>query len=110
MITLFRIMTNTLIFLLTGSIASCTGGENFIKNLVHVDRITQIAQEKNIYPAQLALAWVLTQGEEIVTIPGTKRRIYLEQNLSALDVTLTEEDLARYYDTIPPDAAVGARY
>ena len=85
-------------------------GENFAKNLVLVERITEIAQDKNVTPAQLALAWVLAQGEDIVTIPGTKRRTYLEQNLGALDVTLTEEDLARINDAFPMDAAVGTRY
>ena len=85
-------------------------GENFAKNLVLVERITEIAQDKNFTPAQLALAWVLAQGEDIVTIPGTKRRTYLEQNLVALDVTLTEEDLARINDAFPMDAAEGTRY
>jgi aryl-alcohol dehydrogenase-like predicted oxidoreductase len=85
-------------------------GENFAKNLILVDRITEIAQDKNVTPAQLALAWVLAQGEDIVTIPGTKRRAYLEQNLDALDVTLTEEELARINDAFPMDAAAGTRY
>jgi len=85
-------------------------GENFAKNLVLVDRITEIAHDKNITPAQLALAWVLAQGEDIVSIPGTKRRAYLEQNLGALNVTLTEEDLARINDAFPMDAAAGTRY
>jgi aryl-alcohol dehydrogenase-like predicted oxidoreductase len=85
-------------------------GDNFAKNLVLVERITEIAQDKNVTPAQLALAWILAQGEDIVTIPGTKRRTYLEQNLGALDVTLTEEDLARINDAFPMDAAVGTRY
>ncbi len=85
-------------------------GENFAKNLVLVERITEIAQDKNVTPAQLALAWILAQGEDIVPIPGTKRRTYLEQNLGALDVTLTEEDLARINDAFPMDAAVGTRY
>ncbi len=85
-------------------------GENFANNLVLVERFTEIAQDKNVTPAQLALAWVLAQGEDIVTIPGTKRRTYLEQNLGALDVTLTEEDLARINDAFPMDAAVGTRY
>jgi aryl-alcohol dehydrogenase-like predicted oxidoreductase len=84
--------------------------ENFAKNLVLVERITEIAQDKNVTPAQLALAWVLAQGEDIVTIPGTKRRTYLEQNLGALDVTLTEEDLARINDAFPMGVAVGTRY
>ena len=85
-------------------------GENFARNLVLVEQITEIAQDKNVTPAQLALAWILAQGEDIVTIPGTKRRTYLEQNLGALDVTLTEKDLARINDAFPMDAAVGTRY
>jgi aryl-alcohol dehydrogenase-like predicted oxidoreductase len=85
-------------------------GDSFAKNLVLVERITEIAQDKHVTPAQLALAWVLAQGEDIVTIPGTKRRTYLEQNLGALDVTLTEEDLARINDAFPTDAAAGSRY
>lgn len=85
-------------------------GENFAKNLVLVERITEIAQDKNVTPAQLALAWVLAQGEDIVAIPGTKRRTNLEQNLGALDVTLTEEDLARINDAFPMDAVAGTRY
>ncbi len=85
-------------------------GENFARNLVLVERITEIAQDKNVTPAQLALAWVLAQGEDIVAIPGTKRRAYLEQNLGALDMTLTEEDLARINDAFPMDAVVGTRY
>ncbi|MFC2136242.1 aldo/keto reductase, partial [Bacteroidota bacterium] len=85
-------------------------GENFDKNLVLVERITGIAEDKNVTPAQLALAWVLAQGENIVTIPGTKRRTYLEQNVGAVDVTLTEEDLIRINDAFPMDAAAGARY
>lgn len=85
-------------------------GENFAKNLTLVERIAEIAQDKEVTPAQLALAWVLAQGEDIVAIPGTKRRTYLEQNLGALDVTLTEEDLARINDAFPMGAAVGTRY
>jgi aryl-alcohol dehydrogenase-like predicted oxidoreductase len=85
-------------------------GENFAKNLALVDRITEIAKDKNVTPAQLALAWVLAQGEDIVTIPGTKRRTYLEQNLGALDVDLTEEDLTRINDAFPMYAAEGTRY
>lgn len=85
-------------------------GENFAKNLVLVEQITEIAQDKNVTPAQLALAWVLAQGEDIVTIPGTKHRTYLEQNLGALNVTLTEEDLARINDAFPMDVAAGTRY
>jgi len=85
-------------------------GENFTRNLVLVERITEIAQDKNITPAQLALAWVLAQGDDIVTIPGTKRPAYLRQNLGALDVTLSKEDLARINEAFPMDAATGPRY
>ena len=85
-------------------------GGNFNKNLVLVERITEIAKDKNVTPAQLALAWILAQGEDIATIPGTKHRTYLEENLGALDVTLTAEDLARIDDAFPMDAAVGTRY
>ena len=85
-------------------------GENFDKNLLLVERITEIARDKNVTPAQLALAWVLAQGDDIVAIPGTKHRNYLEQNLGALDVTLTEQDLARIDDAFPMDAAAGTRY
>lgn len=85
-------------------------GENFEKNLTLVGRITEIARDKGVTPAQLALAWVLAQGEDIVGLHGTKRRTYLEQNLGALDVTLTEEDLARINEAFPMDVAVGTRY
>ncbi len=85
-------------------------GENFEKNLTLVGRITEIAQDKSVTPAQLALAWLLAQGEDIVSIPGTKRRTYLEQNVGALEVTLSEEDLARINDAFPMDAAAGTRY
>ena len=85
-------------------------GENFEKNLTLVGRITEIAQEKGVTPAQLALAWVLAQGEDIVSIPGTKRRTYLEQNIGAVDVILTEEDLTRINEAFPMDVAVGTRY
>ena len=85
-------------------------GGNFNKNLVLVERITEIAKDKNVTPAQLALAWILAQGEDIATIPGTKHRTYLEENLGALDVTLTAEDLARIDDAFPMDAAAGTRY
>ncbi|KQC14672.1 MAG: aldo/keto reductase [Desulfuromonas sp. SDB] len=85
-------------------------GENFSKNLVLVERIVEIAQDKNITPAQLVLAWILAQGEDIITIPGTKHRNYLEQNLQALEVTLNKEDLARINDAFPLGAAVGSRY
>jgi aryl-alcohol dehydrogenase-like predicted oxidoreductase len=85
-------------------------GENFNKNLELVQRIERIAAEKNCTPAQLALAWVLAQGDDIVPIPGTKRRTYLDQNLGALDVKLTAADLKRIDELAPRGAAVGARY
>jgi len=85
-------------------------GENFNKNLELVQRIEKIAAEKNCTPAQLALAWVLAQGDDIVPIPGTKRRTYLDQNLGALDVKLTAGDLKRIDELAPRGAAVGARY
>ena len=85
-------------------------GENFMKNLALVEQINEIALDKNVTPAQLALAWVLAQGKDIVSIPGTKRRSYLEQNLGSLDVELTKEDLSRIDSAFPLDAAVGDRY
>jgi aryl-alcohol dehydrogenase-like predicted oxidoreductase len=85
-------------------------GENFNKNLELVQRIEQIAAEKGCTPAQLALAWVLAQGDDVVPIPGTKRRTYLDQNLGALDVKLTPADLKRIDELAPRGAAVGARY
>lgn len=85
-------------------------GENFGKNLQLVERIERLAAEKNCTPAQLALAWVLAQGPDIVPIPGTKRRTYLEQNLKALEILLTPEDLRRIDEVAPRGAAAGARY
>ncbi|WJM83133.1 aldo/keto reductase [Pectobacterium brasiliense] len=85
-------------------------GENFGKNLQLVEKINQLAQEKQVTPSQLALAWVLAQGEHIVPIPGTKRRRYLEENVAALDATLTKEELAAIDAIFPPDAAAGERY
>jgi aryl-alcohol dehydrogenase-like predicted oxidoreductase len=85
-------------------------GENFDKNLQLVERIGDIAREKGITPAQLALAWVLAQGEDIVPIPGTKRRKYLEENIAGTDVELTAEDLSRIDELMPQGAASGGRY
>ena len=85
-------------------------GGAFSKNLDLVAAIGGMAADKGCTPAQLALAWVLAQGEEIVPIPGTKRRSYLEDNLGALDVTLTNADLARIDEVLPPGAAAGTRY
>jgi aryl-alcohol dehydrogenase-like predicted oxidoreductase len=85
-------------------------GENFQRNLELVQRIEAMAAEKHCTPAQLALAWVLAQGENIVPIPGTKRRKYLEENVGALEVKLTPADLARLNDVAPHGAASGTRY
>ena len=85
-------------------------GENFNKNLELVRRIEQIAAEKGCTPAQLALAWVLAQGPDIVPIPGTKRRKYLEENVAALEVEITPEDLRRIDEVAPKGAAAGTRY
>ena len=85
-------------------------GENMGKNLALVERITAIAAEKSLTPAQLALAWVLHQGQDIVPIPGTKRRTYLEQNVAAVSLRLTDEELRRIDEVVPKGAAAGARY
>ena len=85
-------------------------GENFAKNLDLVEQIKRMAEARGYTPAQLALAWVLRQSEDIVTIPGTKRRKYLEENLGALEVTLTAEDLREIDEVAPRGAAVGDRY
>ena len=85
-------------------------GENFQKNLDLVRRIEEIATEKHCTPAQLALAWVLAQGDDIVPIPGTKRRTYLEENVGALNVKLTDEDLKRIDEVAPKGVAAGMRY
>lgn len=85
-------------------------GDNFTKNLQLVDRVRQIAQEKKITPGQLALAWVLAQGEDIVPIPGTKHTRHLVENLAAVNVQLTSEDLARIDATAPKGATAGERY
>ena len=85
-------------------------GENFQKNLDLVRRVEEIAAEKKCKPSQLALVWVLAQGEDVVPIPGTKHRKYLEENVAALDVKLTEDDLRRIDEVIPHDAAAGSRY
>ncbi|HEX8011545.1 MAG TPA: aldo/keto reductase [Casimicrobiaceae bacterium] len=85
-------------------------GENFQKNLHLVGEIKAIAKGKRCTPSQLALAWVLAQGEDIVPIPGTKHRNYLEDNLGALKVTLTDADLDRIDRALPVGAAAGERY
>ena len=83
-------------------------GENLDANLELAKKVEELADEKGITPAQLALAWVLAKGDDIVPIPGTKRREYLEQNAAAADVELTAEDLARIDDELPK--AAGDRY
>lgn len=85
-------------------------GENFQKNLDLVKRIGEIAATKKCTPAQLALAWVLAQGDDLVPIPGTKRRKYLEENLGALGVELTADDLRRIDEIAPKGVAAGTRY
>ncbi len=85
-------------------------GENFQKNLELVDRVKEIAATKQVTPAQLALAWLLAQGEGLVPIPGTKRRKNLEENVAALGITLTREDLERIDEAAPKGAASGERY
>jgi aryl-alcohol dehydrogenase-like predicted oxidoreductase len=85
-------------------------GENFDKNLQLVARVSDIAKAKGCKPSQLALAWALAQGDFIVPIPGTKRRTYLEENLGALTVALSKEDLTRIDAVAPQGAAAGLRY
>ncbi len=85
-------------------------GENFQRNLDLVRRVEEIATEKGCKPSQLALAWVLAQDKNIVPIPGTKRRKYLEENIAAIDVKLTAEDLRRIDEIFPTGAAAGGRY
>jgi aryl-alcohol dehydrogenase-like predicted oxidoreductase len=84
--------------------------ENFQKNLELADRVREGADEKGITPGQLALAWLLAQGDDIVPIPGTKRRKYLEENAGAAGVTLSEDDLARIEEAMPRGSAAGERY
>ena len=85
-------------------------GENFEKNLGLVEKVKEIANEKDVTPGQLALAWLRHQGEDIVPIPGTKRRKYLEENAAAVEVTLTEKDLRRIDEVAPKGVAAGERY
>jgi aryl-alcohol dehydrogenase-like predicted oxidoreductase len=85
-------------------------GANFQKNLELVQRVVEIAKEKKCTPSQLALAWLLAQGQDIIPIPGTKRRKYLEENVGALNVKLTPEDLRRIDEVAPHGAAAGERY
>jgi len=85
-------------------------GENFNKNLLLVKKIEAIAKEKNCTPSQLALAWVIAQEDFIFPIPGTKRVKYVEENVKAVDVKLSEHDLEQIEDVFPKNAAVGSRY
>lgn len=85
-------------------------GANFERNLKLVERVQEIAAEKGVTPSQLALAWVLRQGDEIVPIPGTRHITYLEENAGAIDVELTEDDLARLEQAFPKGATAGDRY
>jgi len=85
-------------------------GDNFERNLELVERVTEIANEKGVSASQLALAWVLHQGEDIVPIPGTKRRSYLEENAAASEITLDEGDLDRIDKASPSGSAAGDRY
>ena len=85
-------------------------GENFAKNLQLVARIEQMAQSKGCTPSQLALAWVLSRGDDVIPIPGTKRRKYLEQNVAAIDVVLDSADLDLIEEIAPRGVAAGERY
>jgi len=85
-------------------------GENFHRNLELVEEVRRLAGEKGCTPGQLALAWVMAQGEDVVPIPGTKRRAYLEENVGACAVSLTQDDVASLEKIAPPGAAAGERY
>jgi aryl-alcohol dehydrogenase-like predicted oxidoreductase len=85
-------------------------GDNFQRNIALVREVEAMAKEKGCTTAQLALAWVLAQGEDVVPIPGTKRIKYLDENIAALDVTLSDDDLRRLDQILPPGAAAGDRY
>ena len=85
-------------------------GENFTRNLELVDKVKQLAADAGVTASQLALAWVLAQGEDIVPIPGTKRRKYIEENAAAVDLTLPPDLIQRLKNIFPPDAAAGERY
>jgi aryl-alcohol dehydrogenase-like predicted oxidoreductase len=85
-------------------------GDNLKQNLVLVERLKELAREKNVTPSQLAIAWVLAQGEDIVPVVGTKRRKYLDENLAAESIQLTKTDLDRIESAIPRDAVSGERY
>ncbi len=110
--------------MLTGAVPQATGdddarttgrfprfeGDNLAANLVLVEKVQRFAADKGCTPGQVALAWVLAQGDDVVPIPGTKRVRYLEENVGSLDVTLTAEDLAVLEAAVPRDAVAGERY
>ena len=85
-------------------------GENFQRNLDLVEKVRSLAEGKGVLPSQLALAWLLAQGNDVAPIPGTKRRKYLAENLGAVDVTLSADELAELDQAFPPDAVSGDRY
>lgn len=85
-------------------------GENLQKNLALVERVKEMAAEKHVTPGQLALAWVLAQDKDVVPIPGTKHRNYFQENIAAVGITLTREDLARIEEVAPKGVAAGERY
>jgi aryl-alcohol dehydrogenase-like predicted oxidoreductase len=85
-------------------------GENFEQNIALVKTIEDIAVEESVSAAQVALAWVLAQGDDVVPIPGTKRRKYLSENIAAADLVLTDAELARLADVFGAGAAAGTRY
>jgi aryl-alcohol dehydrogenase-like predicted oxidoreductase len=85
-------------------------GDNFEQNRALAQHVRELADEKGCTPAQLALAWVLSRGDDVVPIPGTKRRTYLEQNAAASEITLSDEELKRLDEAFPPGAAAGQRY
>ena len=84
--------------------------ENFQKNLELVEKVKELAAAKGVTAGQLALAWVLAQGEDIVPIPGTKHIEYLKENIAALEVVLSEDDLRQLDEIMPKDVAAGNRY
>ncbi|KFB87298.1 UNVERIFIED_ORG: aryl-alcohol dehydrogenase-like predicted oxidoreductase [Serratia quinivorans] len=85
-------------------------GDNFARNLALVAKVTELAKQKGVAPSQLALAWILAQGEHIVPIPGTKRRRYLEENIAAAELTLSQAELAAIEAVFPAEAVAGNRY
>jgi aryl-alcohol dehydrogenase-like predicted oxidoreductase len=85
-------------------------GGNFAKNLALVDHLTAVAKQKGVTPGQLALAWVLSRGEDVIPIPGTKRRRFLEENVAAEDIAFTADELAQIDAIAPKGAAAGPRY